>query len=44
MFVVHVNLYAHVCAYAYAFVGLRECVCVCVCGGGSDHVRVCYIM
>ena len=30
MFVVHVNLYAHVCAYARAFV--RECVCVC--GGG----------
>ena len=28
MFVVHVNLYAHVCAYACAFVGLRECVCV----------------
>ena len=42
MFVVHVNLYAHVCAYACAFVGLRECVCVFV--GGSDHVRVCYIM
>ena len=29
MFVVHVNLYAHVCAYACAFV--RECVFV---GGG----------
>ena len=33
MFVVHVNLYAHVCAYACAFVGLRECVCVCLWGG-----------
>ena len=33
MFVVHANLYAHVCAYACAFVGLRECVCVFVGGG-----------